>query len=242
MSPNVTGWVLAGALLPWAQPAAPACPEAATAVLDGAAASAAAGEFDGAAARLRAHYAAHGECRELVVAAWSWGGWHAAEAAAQRGGTDEALTGVRAAIDTLGPPGTPASSAAYASAVLRASAAAAQAERDEMQLWLEHAHDLAATLALAGERARWPLPIDVVEGELWFRVHDYELAEASYTRALATRESPAAWRGLARARDRRGNRAGACGAYRRALDAVIALEPKGGVAAEARGYLQSCDR
>ena len=126
--------------------------------------------------------------------------------------------------------------------MLRAAIAAAQDERDEMQVWLEHARALASRLALAGDRARWPLPIDLVDGELWSRVDDYELAEASYTRALAERDSAAGWRGLARARDRRGNREGACAAYRKAVEAAGAALTAGGVASEARGYLRLCER
>ncbi len=163
-------------------------------------------------------------------------------AAAERGGTDESLTGVRAALAALGPPGTTATHGSYATAVLRAATAAAQDERDEMQVWLEHARDLAMRLALTGDRARWPLPIDLVDGELWSSVDDYELAEASYARALAERDSAAGWRGLARARDRRGNRDGACAAYRKARELAGPAQAKGVVATEARGYLLMCDR
>lgn len=241
MSPNVTGLVLVWALLPLVQTLSPpACPSDATAVLDAAATAASAGEFTSAASQLRAGYAAHGSCRELVAAAWAWAGWQAAHAAAMRGGRDDALTDVRAALAALGETG--AAPSAYASAVLRAAAAAAQDERDEMQVWLEHARAVASRLDLVGERARWPLPIDLVDGELWSRVDDYELAEASYTRALAEGDSAAAWMGLARARDRRGNRAGACAAYRRARDLVASIQSTGIVASEARGYLLICDR
>lgn len=243
MSPNVTGLALVWALLPWVQAVAPpACSAEATAVLDAADTAASAGEFTSAALQLRAGYAAHGSCRELVAAAWAWAGWHAAHAAAARGGSDDALTDVRAAMAAIGEPGATASASSYASAVLQAATAAAQGERDEMQVWLEHARAVASRLALVGERARWPLPIDVVVGELWARVDDYELAEASFTRALAEGNSAAAWTGLARARDRRGNRAGACEAYRRARDTVASSFPQGLVASEAGSYFVTCDR
>ncbi len=242
MSPGVTGLVLLWALLPWPQPDAPAaCAPEARAVLDAAAAAAFDGEFAAAEAQLRGGYDAHGQCRELGVAAWAWGGWQAAVAAAEQGGTEQSLTRIYDATTALGPPSGVASVSSYAASVLRAAAAAAQDEREEMQVWLEHARALASTLSLAGEHGRWPLPIDLVDGELWSSVDDYELAEVSYTRALAERDSAIAWRGLGRARDRRGNREGACAAYRRARDLASPQHPKGVVATEARGYLLICE-
>lgn len=241
MSPNLLGVVLLWTFL-WTQPPAPECGVEARALLDTAAGDALAGEFAAVAAQLRGSYAAHAMCRELVVAAWAWDGWQAAVVAASRGGNDESLTGVRTALASLGPPGPTASPEAYATAVLHAATAAAQDERDEMQVWLEHARDLATRMALTGDRARWPLPIDLVDGELWSRVDDYELAEASYTRALAERDSAAGWRGLAGARAGRGNREGACAAYRKAVEAAGSAQAAGGVASEARGYLRLCGR
>jgi len=242
MSPNVTGFVLLWALLPWTQPSAATCDATTQALLAAAAADEAlTGEFAAVAAQLRGSYAAHDTCRELVVAAWAWDGWQAAVVAASRGGSDQSLTDVRTALASLGPPGPTASHGAYATAVLRAAAAAAQDERDEMRVWLEHARDLATRMALTGDRARWPLPIDLVDGELWLRVDDFELAEASYTRALAVRDSAAGWRGLARARARRGNRDGACAAYRKARDSAGPAQATGVVATEAGGYLRACE-
>lgn len=241
MSPNLFGVVLLLAWL-WTQPSVSECGVEARGLLDRAAGDALAGEFAAAAAQLRGSYVAHDMCRELVVAAWAWDGWQAAVVAASRGGSDESLAGVRAALASLGAPGPTATHGAYATAVLSAAIAAAQDERDEMQVWLEHARALASRLALAGDRARWPLPIDLVDGELWSRVDDDELAEASYTRALAERDSAAGWRGLARARDRRGNREGACAAYRKAVEAAGTAPAAGGVVSEARGYLRLCER
>lgn len=239
----MTELVLIWTLLPWVQAAAPpTCAPGTTAVLATAATVASAGEFAAAASQLRAGLAADRGCRDLLTAAWAWAGWQAAQAAAARGGTDDSLADVRAAIAVLGEPGAAASPSSYASAVLHAATAAAQDERDEMQVWLEHARAVASRLALAGEPPRWPMSIDLVDGELWSSVDDHELAEASYTRALAAGDSAAAWRGVARARDRRGNRAGACEAYRRARDIVVSVYPEGLVAVEARGYLLVCDR
>ena len=243
MSANVTGILLIWALLASANGGRESpCSPAAETVLEAASEAALLGELAAAAAQLRDHYLDHRTCPELVVAAWAWDGWHAAQAAAARGGSDESLAGVRAALETLGPAVAGASDAAYATALLRAAAVAAQDERDELQVWVEHARGLAARRGLAGLPARWPLPIDLAEGELWSSVSDYGLAEASYARALAARDSALGWRGLARARDRRGDRPGACAAYRRARDLATARFPDGVVATEARGYLRGCER
>ncbi len=220
----------------------PACPAAAVATLDAAEAAALGGEFAVALELLQDRTPPGGGCAELAVATPAWAGWMAAVSAARLGGSAEALSGVRAQVAALGPPGPGASHSAYATSLLQAAAVAAQDEREELQVWLEHARDLAAQRTLAKEQARWPLPVDLAEGELWSRVHDYELAEASYERALAARDSALGWRGLARARDRRGNQTGACAAYRRALDLVSAGFPMGEVASEARGYLLVCHR
>lgn len=241
MSPKVWFALLVWTLAPLAPAAAePGCAMA-TAWLGAAEQQALAGEFTTAAAALRGHYDDARSCDELRVATWAWDGWLAADAAGAHGGTAEALARVRAALDALAAPDGGVSGAAYAAALLHGAAAAAQDERDEMQVWLEHARDLAARAALTGTPARWPLPIDLAEGELWSSVDDYELAEASYMRALATRDSAAAWRGLGRARDRRGNRGAACAAYRRARDAAATAAPTGAVANEARGYLLLCE-
>lgn len=242
MSPKV--WI---ALLAWIVAAStpahaePGC-AAAAAWLTAAEQQALAGEFAAAADAARRHYDEASRCDELRIATWAWDGWLAAEAAGARGGTAEALTRVRAALEALAAPVGGTSDAAYAAAVLHAAAAAAQDERDEMQVWLEHARDLASRRALTGAPVRWPLPIDLAEGELWSSVDDYELAEAGYMRALAARDSAAGWRGLGRAQDRRGNRAGACDAYRHARDAAATAAAKGAVATEARGYLLLCER
>ncbi len=99
---------------------------------------------------------------------------------------------------------------------------------------------LSTRLALVGPAPSWPLPVDLAEGELWHGVDDYELEEAAFTRALATRETALGWRGLARARDRRGNKAGACEAYRRVTQLLAGEPPTAALAIEARGYTLLC--
>jgi hypothetical protein len=221
------------------QPGAGDCGAGATEALDAAVREVDSGAYERAVDRLRASYDAAKDCRALTIAAWSARGWLAAQEAANRGGTPEALADVRVVVETIQPLGGATSPAAYAVAVLRAASAAAQDERDEMALWLEHARAIAEPFAAAGAAPQWPLPIDRAEGELWLEVHDYELAEAAFTRALATRDSPPAWRGLARARAGRDRLAPACEAYRRMLarGADGVARP---LAAEAERFLEGC--
>lgn len=235
-APIAAAWL---AVAPAGEAASPACgPDAETAL----AASAAAvdrGDFAAAIEALEARSDDRAACPLLALATASLRGWLAAIAAGDRGGAAEALQPAQAALDALasaaaGPP----SAGAYAAALLRGAVAAAQDEREELQVWVEHARDLSERLGAGREAPRWPLPVDVAEGELWYLVDDFELSEAAFTRALASPpETPFAWRGLARARDRRGDRRGACAAYRRTL---AVAQPGSGIAAEARGYVLVC--
>jgi hypothetical protein len=242
MSPDVMTWTLALTLVAPLQPAADRCGPEARAALEAVTAAAARGDYAEAARQAATSDAPAAGCDTLRLAAWSWHGWNAAVAAADRGGSLEALAPVSAAVEAVTALGPPRSPAAYVAALLRAAAAAAQDERDEMRLWLEEARAISMRLALVGAAPAVPFGIDVAEGELWHGVDDYELAEAAFTRALAATETPAAWRGLARARDRRGNRAGACDAYRHVADALAGHAAPGPLAAEARGYLLLCTR
>ena len=230
----VVAMCLALAESPQAEP----CPPAVDAGLAAAAAAVAHDEVDAALARLEA-LAAPG-CREWAVAVASLRGWRVARTAGATGGTAEALAGATAAREALAALGPAVSEAAYAHALVTAAVAAAQDEREDLQVWLDHAHDLARRLSAGRDQPRWPLPVDAAEGELWFDVDDFELSEAAFARALAApAPGQALWRGLARARDRRGNREGACAAYRRTLDVAT---PGSALAAEARGYVLVCAR
>lgn len=154
-------------------------------------------------------------------------GWRAARALAPKGG----------ALDLLGPVNLrlreldqwPNISARYAEVAIRAAVSAAQEERDEMALFLEHARGLSSQMALAGAVAEWPLPIDELEGELWLEVDRFVEARDAYARATAARPTPNAWVGLARTSDKLGDVAAACAAYGRAaatagLPATVELE------------------
>lgn len=240
MSVDVMTWMLALALMAPPQTPPDRCAAEARRVLAEMAAATARGDVVETARPATAGDTADRDCAELRLASWSWHGWSAAVTAADRGGTPESLAPVRAAIDAVTALGPPRSAAAYVAALLRAAAAAAQDERDEMLVWIDEARAISTRLALSGPAPAVPLAIDQAEGELWHGLDDYELAEAAFTRALAAADTPAAWRGLARARDRRGNRAGACEAYRRAATELAREAAPGPLAAEARGYLLLC--
>ncbi len=188
---------------------------------------------------LRQAFAASPACGGLGTASWAWHAWASAAGAAMAGGAAESLTAVRGALGVLEPGGVATGpEAAYAAAILHAAAAAAQHERAEMRVWLEHAAGLTGRL-LPGMR-EWPLPLALAEGELWLMVQDHDLAEAAFTRALTPTASGMALRGVARARARRGDMAGACAPYKQALAVVDAGRPEHPLAVEARAFLRLC--
>jgi len=127
-------------------------------------------------------------------------------------------------------------SARYADAAIRAAIAAAQEEREEMAVFLEHARALSVQMALIGAPARWPLPIDELDGELWFEVDRFTEARDAYQRAVKTTASPRAWLGLARANARLNDGAAACAAYKATPQAAVSEWEKTEIAV----YLLRC--
>ena len=138
-------------------------------------------------------------------------GWNEARALAPKGGAVDLLGPVNVRLRELDMFRNMA--ARYAEVAIRAAVSAAQEERDEMALLLEHARDLSRDMAINGAPAQWPLPIDELEGELWFEVDRFTEARDAYLRAAQLKSSPNAWIGLARAADRSGDRVTACQAY-----------------------------
>ena len=139
-------------------------------------------------------------------------GWRAARAIAPKGGALELLGPVNIRLKELD--GIQKMSARYAETAIRAAVSAAQEERDEMALLLEHARSLSDLMGLGGGTpAEWPLPIDELEGELWLEVDRLPEARDAYERATKLKPTPNAWIGLARSADKLGDRVTSCRAY-----------------------------
>jgi tetratricopeptide (TPR) repeat protein len=162
-------------------------------------------------------------------------GWNAARALAPKGGAIDLLGPVNVRLKELD--AMPNTSARYAEVAIRAAISAAQEERDEMQLFLDHAGDLSKQMALAGTPARFPLPIDELAGELWLEVDRFEESRDAYRRATENAPTPNAWVGLARASDKLGDLVAACAAYTR-VTATQGLPPT--VELEVSLYLLKC--
>ncbi len=145
-------------------------------------------------------------------------GWRAARAIAPKGGAVELLGPVNIRLKELDEIG--GMKARYADAAIRAAVSAAQEEREELAVLLVHSRSLSDLLALTGPPAEWPLPIDELEGELWFEVDRFTEARDAYDRATKLRPSPNAWIGLARASDKLGDTVTACRAYTSASSAA----------------------
>jgi hypothetical protein len=140
-------------------------------------------------------------------------GWTLARGLAPKGGAVELLGPVNAKLRELDRMSN--TSARYAEVAIRAAVSAAQDERDEMQVFLDHLRDLSRQMELAGSAPQWPLPVDELEGELWLEVDRYTEARDAYARAAKMNPSANALVGLARASDKLGDVVGACAAYTR---------------------------
>lgn len=154
-------------------------------------------------------------------------GWVAARDLAPRGGALELLGPVNLRLKALD--ALPGTAARYADVAIRAAISAAQEEREELGVFLVHARDLSNTMSLTGAPAQWPLPIDELEGELWFEVDRYAEAREAFQRATRLKPTPNALIGLARASDRLGDIVAACAAYTQAsstagLPASVGIE------------------
>lgn len=162
-------------------------------------------------------------------------GWRAARALAPIGAPLDRLGPVNRSLERLDALIVHLA-ARYADAAIRAAISAAQEERDEMAVFLEHARALSVQMALVGAPARWPLPIDELEGELWFEVDRFTEARDAYQRAAKTTASPRAWLGLARANARLDDMAAACTAYKAISTADVSESEKTEIAV----YLLRC--
>lgn len=151
-------------------------------------------------------------CPEVAVARAALAAWVEARKVVQFAGAKESLGAVQRSLADLQAQTTAAVSieGQYATAAARAAVAAAQDERDEMNLWLTHARDLSERLVTRGRRAVWPRSFNVLSGELWFEVDRYEDARRAFVRALQGNATAVARAGLALSLERLGEHGEAC--------------------------------
>ena len=133
-------------------------------------------------------------------------GLELARAAFEQGAPPESLVPVREAIAALGNmsqerPGP----AEIARLTLQAAAAAAQSERGEMALYLEHATQMERLQFEAGQPGAPAVSAHEAAGDLWLQLFGYENAVRAYLRAAEyVGMTPRVRDGLARARARLG--------------------------------------
>jgi hypothetical protein len=165
-------------------------------------------------------FAASGQwCADAEIAGHYLRGLTAAREAYRQGGSPDALAPVRLAVAAIDARAHLAPAlAATARAVLLAAAAAAQSERDEMSLLIDHAIRLENVQL---EARQPPLPVVTAHeaaGDLWLQVHRYEEARRAYQQALVrVGGMPRVMLGLARSAARLQDTPEACHQYRRLI-------------------------
>jgi hypothetical protein len=181
------------------------------------------------------------ECPEIAVAYWYLHGLIAARDAYRYGGSPESLEPVKLAITQL-ERSPDSSAAAIARVVLHAASAAAQSEREEMGLFLDHALNLEREARAAGQSGAPVVSVYEASGNLWLQVHRFEDARRAYVAASAqggfTRRITM---GLARTAFRLGDLPAACEHYR----LLVGGWPKSGgepsELGEARAFLRRAE-
>jgi hypothetical protein len=193
-------------------------------------------DMQGATARLASRRAA---CENIAVAYWYLRGLTAARDAYRYGGSPESLEPVKVAINELVSSTLQTRAAEIARIVLMAASAAAQSEREEMALLLDHAITLERQQRSAGSPGAPLLTAQEVSGDLWLQVHRFEDARRAYREASEqvgpTRRTTL---GLARTAFRLGDLADACRQYRVLVDGWPAAEGEPAGLAEAQTFLR----
>ena len=175
--------------------------------------------FDLAQAVVDFESAAKAGCADAQLAALYLRGWIAARDAYRAGGSPESLAPVQGTLDQMDmEPLRSRGDAEIARFVLRAAMAAAQSERDELSLLIEHAVDLEARRRSANLSAAPIISAHEAAGELWLQVLRYQDARNAYLRA---RERMGPTRrvllGLARTAVRLSDPATACDQYEKLI-------------------------
>ena len=153
------------------------------------------------------------------MAAWYLAGLGAARDAYRSGGDARSLAPVREAEEALARHiGRGSVPAQIAQAVLMAAAAAAQSERDDLGVFLEHARRLESEQLIAGRPGAPFVTAHEVAGDLWLQVHRFDTARMAYLAASdVIAATPRVTLGLARAAVRLDDAPAACDAYRRLI-------------------------
>lgn len=125
-------------------------------------------------------------CAETSVPYWYLRGLIAARDAYRYGGSPESLEPVTVAIGQLAMYSQESAAAEIARVVLLAAASAAQSEREEMGLLLEHAIALERQQRSLGQAGAPVIAASEIAGDLWLQVHRFEDARRAYLDA-ATR-------------------------------------------------------
>jgi len=199
-------------------------------------------DFAGAATLLKAA-AERGDTSAQVAAIYIRGLIDAREASRQ-GGSPESLAPVHDAVASLeriakGRPGP----AEIARLMLRAAAAAAQSEREEMRLYLETAIRMETLQRAAGMPGAPLVAAGETAGDLWLQVHRYDEARRAYDEA-AERQGSSLRILAGRARAARGldDTPAACSASRALLAAWGARTGDPAELGDARAYVAgSCE-
>jgi len=160
--------------------------------------------------------AAAAGCTEARLAAVYLRGLVAAREAYPFGGSAESIAPVERALAELDrEPLRAVGEAQIVRFVLQAAIAAAQSEREEVALLIEHAIDLETQRRSAGLSGAPAVTAVEVAGDLWLQVHRYDDARRSYARAAdRVGRTPRVVLGLARTAVRLSDRATACSEYK----------------------------
>jgi hypothetical protein len=178
-------------------------------------------------------------CPETAVAYWYVHGLVAAREAYRFGGSAESLEPVKLAMAELDSRVDQVPAAAIARVVLQAASSAAQSEREEMGLLLEHAVNLEAKARSSGLSGAPLVSAYEVAGDLWLQVHRFEDARGAYaTAAGQVGSTRRVTLGLARTAAALHDLPVACGQYR----VLVSEWPKTGAdppeLAEGRTFLR----
>jgi len=164
----------------------------------------------------------------------------AARDAYRLGGSAESLEPVKRALDRIDSMTPLPPEGDVVRFVLRAAMAAAQSERDELALLIDHAVDLEATQHAAGLGAAPIVTAHEAAGDLWLQVYRDDDARRAYVRAAERIGLTRRVRlGLARTAVRMSDTPTACEQYRMLLSSWPSARQDVPEVSEARAFLQT---